>query len=383
MLKGTKVVALIAALLTLVMVFSLVGCAPAAEKPAAEEPAAEEPAAEEPAAEEPAAEEPAADATTFTTEVGTVYNIVPKDEIVIGFNQGSNNVDFLRMVGDSIEEVCAREGIKFIETESNFEVEQILPNVDNLLSQGANIIIDFNVNAEVGGQLVDYCAEQGVPVIGVDVEYPAPSGEQSWFMGANNAMAGEVCGEGLAEAVNERWGGEIEHLVLFHNSENGPLVKLRMSEMFTGLVNSGIDITEDQITWIEMGGGGSDTTVAGNEKFTDWLAAHPDATKICAGTVNPETGQGVFSATVTSGRQDHVILATNNNGNQSLAAWESEDAQVWLGGSAFWPGKYGEYIVPLAIDILAGNMPDRVTTVEHEFLTADEIDKVKEEMGVE
>ena len=76
------------------------------------------------------------------------------------------------------------------------------------------------------------------------------------------------------------------------------------------------------------------------------------------------------------------MLATNNNGNQTLAAWESPDAQVWLGGSAYYPGKYGEYIVPLALSILRGEDPPKVTTMEHEFLTIDDIAKVQEEMGV-
>lgn len=365
MLKGKKVVALLAALLAMVMVFSLVGCA-TVETPVAEEPAAEELDVEEPTVKEPVSEKSATD-----------------DEIIIGFNQGSSTVDFLRMVGESIEEVCDREGIKFVQTESNFDVEQILPNVDNLLNQGADIIIDFNVNAEIGGQLVDYCGEKGVPIIGVDVVYEAPSGEVAWFFGANNQMAGEVCGEGLAEAVNERWGGEVEHLVLFFNSENGDLVRKRLSGMYDGMVKAGIDIPEDKVTWMEMGGGGSDTTIAANEKMTDWLAAHPDATKVCVGVVNTETGQGVFSAAVTSGRSDNVILATNNNGNQTLAAWESEDAQVWLGGSAYYPGKYGEYIVPLALSILNGEDPDKVSTMDHEFLTIEDIDLVKMEMGVE
>jgi len=378
MSRSKKVVALLAVLATLVLVFSFAGCAPKTEPAAPEVQATEAPAAEAPAVEEPVAEAP----TTFTTEAGTVYNIVPKDQIVIGFNQGSSTVDFLRMVGENIEAVCEREGIKFISTESNFDVEQILPNVDNLLNQGANIIIDFNVNAEVGGQMVDYCAEKGVPVIGVDVVYPGPSGEVSWFFGANNQMAGEVCGEGLAKAATERWGGEVDNLVLFFNSENGDLVRLRLSGMIDGMTKAGINVTEDKITWIEMGGGGSDTTVAANEKFTDWLAAHPDAKHICVGTVNTETGQGVFSATITSGRQDDVMLATNNNGNQTLSAWESADAKVWLGGSAYLPGQYGEYIVPLAISILAGENPAKVTTMSHVFLTIADIDAVKAEMGI-
>jgi len=158
---------------------------------------------------------------------------------------------------------------------------------------------------------------------------------------------------------------------------------LRMSEMQTGLIDSGIDVPDSIVTWIEMGGGGSYTTVAANAKITDWLAAHPDSTKIVLGTVNTETGQGVFSAAVTSGRWEDCLLATNNNGNQTLAAWETPEAAMWLGGVVYNPGSYGEYLIPLTIAIMAGDNPDKITTMEHDFLTMAEIDAVKAEMGVE
>ena len=113
-------------------------------------------------------------------------------QIIIGFNNGSTTVDFLRQVGESMEKAAAEYGVKLIVAESNFDAEKILPNVDNLLLQGAQIIVDFNVNAEVGGSLVDYCGAKGVTVIGIDVSYTGAKGEQGWFFGANNQMAGEV-----------------------------------------------------------------------------------------------------------------------------------------------------------------------------------------------
>jgi ribose transport system substrate-binding protein len=304
------------------------------------------------------------------------------DEIIIGFNNGSTTVDFLRQVGISLEQVAEEYGVKLLVAESNFEAEKILPNVDNLLVQGADIIIDFNVNAEIGGSLVDYCAEKGVPVIGIDVLYTGASGAEGYFFGANNQMAGEVAGEGLAVAIKENWGGEIDTYLAFFNSENGDLVRLRLAGMVDGMRKAGIKISEDQIEWIEMGGGGSDTTLVANRKMTDWLTAHPDLTKIAVGTVNTETGQGVFSAVQASDRDSDVFLATNNNGMQTLAAFELGD-NCWLGGSAYYPTKYGEYIIPMALDILAGKDVPRIMTMEHQFLTRAEIDIIKQENGVE
>ena len=304
------------------------------------------------------------------------------DEIIIGFNNGSTAVDFLRQVGISMEKAAEEYGVKLLVAESSFEAEKILPNVDNLLVQGADIIVDFNVNAEIGGSLVDYCGEKGIPVIGIDVLYTGANGAEGYFFGANNQMAGEVCGEGLAVAINENWGGEIDTYLAFFNSENGDLVRLRLAGMVDGMRKAGITISEDQIEWIEMGGGGSDTTLVANRKMTDWLTAHPDLTKIAVGTVNTETGQGVFSAVQASDRDSDVFLATNNNGMQTLAAFELGD-NCWLGGSAYYPTKYGEYIIPMALDILAGKDVPRIMTMEHQFLTRAEIDIIKQENGVE
>jgi ribose transport system substrate-binding protein len=303
-------------------------------------------------------------------------------EIIIGFNNGSTTVDFLRQVGISMEEAAKEHGVKLLVAESNFEAEKILPNVDNLLVQGADLIVDFNVNAEIGGSLVDYCGEKGVPVIGIDVLYTGATGAEGYFFGANNQMAGEVCGEGLAVAIKKNWGGEVDMYLAFFNSENGDLVRLRLAGMVDGMRKAGIQISDDQVEFIEMGGGGSDTTLVANRKMTDWLTAHPDLRHIAVGTVNTETGQGVFSAVQTADRDSDVFLATNNNGMQTLAAFELGE-NCWLGGSAYYPTKYGEYIIPMALDILAGKDVPRIMTMEHQFLTRNEIDIIKAENGVE
>ena len=301
-----------------------------------------------------------------------------KKPIIIGFNNGSTTVDFLRQVEESMKRAADKYGVKLLIAESNFDTEKILPNVDNLMLQGAQIIVDFNVNAQVGGSLVDYCGAKGVKVIGIDVAYTGAKGEQGWFFGANNQMAGEVAGEGLAKAIKAQWGGQVDTLVLFFNSENGDLVKKRLTGMYDGLIKAGIKLDPSKMQLIDMGGGGSDTTLVGNQKMTDWLTAHPNLHHIAVGTVNTETGQGVFSAVQSAGRDKDVLLATNNNGKQTLAAF-ALGKNCWLGGPAYYPTKYGDYIIPLCIDILNGKDPAKIQTMKHEFLTRDQLDAIKAE----
>jgi ribose transport system substrate-binding protein len=302
----------------------------------------------------------------------------PKKQIIIGFNNGSTTVDFLRQVGESMKRAADKAGVKLIVAESNFDVEKILPNVDNLLLQGAQILVDFNVNAQVGGSLVDYCGKKGVKVIGIDVSYTGATGDQGWFFGANNQMAGEVAGAGLAKAIKANWSSQVDTLLLFFNSENGDLVKKRLSGMYDGMKAAGITLAADKVQFIDMGGGGSDTTLVANQKMTDWLTAHPTLHHIAVGTVNTETGQGVFSAVQSANRDKDVLLATNNNGKQTLAAF-ALGQNCWLGGTAYYPTQYGDYIIPLAIDIINGKNPAKIQTMKHEFLTRAEIDKIKAE----
>jgi len=112
--------------------------------------------------------------------------------------------------------------------------------------------------------------------------------------------------------------------------------------------------------------------------MTDWLTAHPDYHHIAVGTVNTETGQGVFSAVQAADRDSDVFIATNNNGMQTLAAFEMGD-NSWLGGTAYYPTQYGDYIIPFALDILAGNNPDKIMTMSHEFLTRDNLQAIIDE----
>lgn len=304
---------------------------------------------------------------------------IPNNKIIIGFNNGSTTVDFLRQVGESMQRAADKAGVKLLVAESNFDVEKILPNVDNMLLQGAQIIVDFNVNAQVGGSLVDYCGAKGVKVIGIDVEYTGAKGDKAWFFGANNQMAGEVAGKGLAKEIKAKWAGKVDYLLLFYNSENGDLVKKRLSGMYDGIKQAGgITLDAKNVQYIDMGGGGSDTTLAANQKMTDWLTAHPTLRRIAVGTVNTETGQGVFSAVQAANRDKDVLIATNNNGMQTLAAF-AQGQNCWLGGTAYYPTQYGDYIVPLAIDIINGKNPAKIQTMKHEFLTRAELQKIKDE----
>ncbi|MCL2111213.1 MAG: substrate-binding domain-containing protein [Clostridiales bacterium] len=277
-------------------------------------------------------------------------------DLIIGYNAGSDYIEFFINVIGGMRYEAEQRGLGFVTVTSDFDPERIIPNTEQLLMQGAQVVVDFNVNAEIGGNIVEVVKESGgAGVISIDVEYFTADGtDQAWFMGINNQRAGELCGEAIGDALAEQ-GRDLEYLVLFFNSENGDLVKRRMGGAIDGLANRGVTLTEDQIVWIDMGGGGSDTTLVGRDKFSAWLTANPDVRTVAVVAVNDETTQGVFAAAETANRTQDCLLASHNVSEQfKELARQGNDGSTWLGSVAYHPEMYGEYIVPLAMDIFTG-----------------------------
>ncbi len=363
MKKITVVVAVV-----LVALFAFAACSAPAAEPSASTEASAEASTEATTEASEEASEPAADGDTTC---------------VIGLNAGTESNQFHSDVNNSIKNVAAENGVEVLYAVSEFDAGQIIPKVESLLQQGANVIVDFNVNGQVGGNLIDVVKEAGGKgVIGVDVEYISASGEKAWFMGANNQVAGELCGQAIADYALENKDGKVEYLVLFYNSENGDEVKKRMSGAIDGLKSKGIEVPEENIEYIDLGGGGSETTIQGRDKMTAWLTAHPDAHSVGVVAVNDETTTGALAAAETLGRQEDCIFASHNVSQVYIDAALSGDLyEGYTGSVAYYPERYGEYIVPLAMDIASGKNtdPEEKITVDHVFITPDMVEEYNKE----
>jgi len=281
-------------------------------------------------------------------------------DLTVGYNAGSDSIEFWANVLGGMKYEAAQEGVGFISVVSDFDAQKIIPNTQQLLMQGAQVIVDGNVNNDIGSNIVDVVKQAGgAGTISIDVEYTDANGkDKAWFMGIDNQRAGELCGEALGDALIKQ-NRTLEYLVLFFNSENGDLVKERMGGAVDGLKAKGITLKDDQIQWIDMGGGGSDTTIQGRDKFSAWLTAHPDVRTVATVAVNDETTQGIYAAAQTANRLQDCLMASHNVSEQfKQLALNGDPGTTWIGSVAYHPENYGQYIIPLAIDIWTGKNTD-------------------------
>jgi ribose transport system substrate-binding protein len=93
-------------------------------------------------------------------------------------------------------------------------------------------------------------------------------------------------------------------------------------------------------------------TESAQVRLTDWLTSHPNFKHILINTIDDERTQGEINALKQAGRlNDAITIASGADqlGQKQIKSGQ-ESASV-----AFFPERYGEWLVPLMEDVMAGN----------------------------
>ena len=172
---------LLSAVLSVVMVASLlVGCGNA-EPAATEEPAAEEPAAEE-TAEEPAAEDTAAG--------GLVGVSMPTKDLQRWNQDGSNMQAELEAAGYTVD-------LQYASNDTATQVSQI----ENMITSGVDVLVVAPIDGSSLGTVMSQAKEAGIPVIAYD-RLIMDSDAVSYYATFDNYMVGTKQGEYIVEALD-------------------------------------------------------------------------------------------------------------------------------------------------------------------------------------
>jgi ribose transport system substrate-binding protein len=93
-------------------------------------------------------------------------------------------------------------------------------------------------------------------------------------------------------------------------------------------------------------------TESAKVRLTDWLTAHPTFKHLLINTIDDERTQGEITALKQAGRLgDAITIASGADqlGQQQIRSGQ-QNASV-----AFFPERYGEWLIPLLEDVMAGN----------------------------
>jgi len=105
---------------------------------------------------------------------------------------------------------------------------------------------------------------------------------------------------------------------------------------------------------------------------TDWLTAHPDVKNILMQTIDDERMSGMLNAMKKAGREEDTINIAS--GTDELGQTQIKNG-VQQASIAYFPEKYGEWLIPILEDVMAGNPVPSFVGQALPVITKDNIDE--------
>jgi ribose transport system substrate-binding protein len=188
-------------------------------------------------------------------------------------------------------------------------------------------------------------------------------------MGVNNFPAAYVAGEFAIEAVEEMGGiGEVDNIVLLQFPAGGEVLMLRSEGFYQAFADKyGADVI-DPIT-IRADGGAGEAEQA-SQAMTDVLSTIPDAETVVLTSINAQTMSGAIAAIQTAGRWDPEKWVVVTQGADVLGC-EQVIAGLVKASIAYFPERYGEYLIPASVALMKGEVVPPFMYVENVPITMD------------
>ncbi|MCQ6560690.1 sugar ABC transporter substrate-binding protein [Paenibacillus mendelii] len=284
----------------------------------------------------------------------------------IGFANLTENAPFFVDVRKGIEKVAKEKGIELVIADNKTDGATALANAENFITQKVDFVIEFQSDEKFGEVIMDKFNENNIKVIAIDIPMPG-----AVFFGANNSKAGFLAGEYLGNQAKAQWEGKIDKVIMLELPQSGDVPAKRMQGQLDGLKSVITDIKDSDIIRLDS----KNTLEEAKRLMTDVLTTIPDAKHIAILSINDDTALGAKAALEAANRMDHAMIVgqgADQRGREELA----NEKTPFLGSTGYFPEKYGEYIIPAALDILAGKDVGSEILMEHEFVSKENLKKL-------
>lgn len=289
-------------------------------------------------------------ATTETTTEAEEEAVVA-DDILIGFSCDDMTTDFAAGLSTAILETAAAYGVEVVSTDSRMDATLQTSQVENLIMQGADVILLKPYDDSACSPITTACEEAGVPLIILSTTIS--SAYDSAIL-VDQTTAGEWC----AEIIIEERGTDVTVCIL-----RGPLAMANATRYYDGLMNI-FDANGVEVLDVQTGEYKTDEALIVTEA---WLASGLRPDVIIA--LNDAMGIGASQAVSEAG-VDCDIVCTGQGSAEGLNA-----VSTGLIYSTILtpPAVQGSVGVDVAMQILSGETVDADTYIPMEYVNADNI----------
>jgi ribose transport system substrate-binding protein len=282
----------------------------------------------------------------------------------IGF-AAQGDSDFCRAVMQSVETAAAREHIHLITVNNSYSAREALRNVDILIEERVDLVLEYQTYERVAPAVASKFLEANTPVIAIEIPHPGCP-----YFGANNYKAGLIGGKALGRWAREHWDGKVDQLVLLDLPIAGSLLELRITGLVDGLRAELPSIAGVPIA--HLNGRGDFEQVL--EVIRQYLRRAP-ARRTLVGTVNDVCALAALHAFEEAGASDRCAVVGQNAIRETRNELRRPGTRL-IGTVAYFPERYGDAIIPLALSMLQKKTVPYTVFVRHQLITPRNVDLI-------
>jgi ribose transport system substrate-binding protein len=284
--------------------------------------------------------------------------------LCIGF-AAQGDSEFSRAVMQNIETAAAREHLHLIVANNRYSAREALRNADLLIKERVDLVLEFQTYERVAPVIASKFLEANVPVIAIEVPHPGAN-----YFGANNYKAGLIGGKALGRWAREHWEGKIEQILLLELPIAGSLLELRITGLVDGLRAELPSIVNVPVA--HLNGRGNFEQVL--EVVRQFLRRSP-AKRTLIGTVNDVCALAALRAFEEVGASDKCAVMGQNAIREARNELRRPGTRL-VGTVAYFPERYGDEIIPLALGILQKKSVPAAVFVKHQLVTPRNVDLI-------
>ncbi len=281
----------------------------------------------------------------------------------IGYAAQGQDSSFPREVHAGLVRAAEREEVELIVVDNRYQAKVAVKNAEHLLRENVDLVIEFQTDEAVAPAIASKYLEASIPLVAIDIPHPSAT-----YFGANNYAAGLLAGRHLGTWARQHWGGEVDEVLLLELARAGSLLRARMRGVVAGLKETLREV--DGRPFVSLDGDGQFKT------SLDRVRKHLRESKarhVLVGAANDPSALGAVRAFQEAGRASTcAIVGQNAEPDARVELRESRSPLV--GSVGYFPEKYGDGLLKLALDILAGRPVPPAVFVRHQLITPENVD---------
>jgi ribose transport system substrate-binding protein len=282
----------------------------------------------------------------------------------IGYAALGQDSSFQRAVQDSLIWAAKNEEIELIVLDNRRNPKTALRNAELLVREKVDLVIEFQIDDGIAAAISALYLDAGIPFIAVHVPHPGGT-----YYGANNYQAGLLAGHYLGRWAKSKWNGQVDEILLLDAARAGPIIHGRVSGVVVGL-GEALRETMDRSKTVTIDGDGQFKLSL--ERVRRHLSKSPKK-RVLVGAVNDSSALGAARAFQEAGRAAQCAIV-GQNAEPDARAELREPRTPLIGSVAYFPEKYGEELISLALDILSRRPTPPAKFVRHQVITAANLD---------